>query len=78
MHQNYIKHNTETASKSSQNRSPLLCYRFVSTTLTAQISSGNAIAKPLGSNYSPFLHYHCVGTSLTMQIPNGNTIANLF
>ena len=26
--------------------SPLLCYRFVSTTLTAQIPNGNAIAKP--------------------------------
>ncbi len=26
--------------------SPLLCYRFVSTTLAAQIPSGNAIAKP--------------------------------
>ena len=37
MHQNYIKYNTKTASKSTQDCSPLLCYRFVSTTLTAQI-----------------------------------------
>ena len=36
MSQNQLKYN--------QNCSPLLCYRFVSTTLTAQIPNGNAIA----------------------------------
>ena len=49
MHQNYIKYNTKTASKSTQDCSPLLCYRFVSTALTAQIPNGNAIANLLGS-----------------------------
>ena len=48
MHQNYIKYNTKTASKSTQDCSPLLCYRFVSTALTAQIPNGNAIANLLG------------------------------
>ena len=48
MHQNYIKYNTKTASKSTQDCSPLLCYRFVSTTLAAQIPSGNAIANSQG------------------------------
>ena len=37
--------------------SPLLCYRFVSTSLTMQIPSGNAIAKPPAFSYSPLLHY---------------------
>ena len=41
MPQNQLKYN--------QNCSPLLCYRFVSTTLTAQIPNGNAIANLLGS-----------------------------
>jgi hypothetical protein len=49
MLQNYIKYNTKTASKSTQDCSPLLCYRFVTTTLAAQIPSGNAIANLLGS-----------------------------
>ena len=40
MHQNYIKYNTKTASKSTQDCSPLLCYRFAATTLTAQIPTG--------------------------------------
>ena len=48
MHQNYIKYNTKTASKSTHDCSPLLCYRFVSTALTAQIPNGNAIANLLG------------------------------
>ena len=48
MLQNYIKYNAETASKSTQDCSPLLCYRFVSTALTAQIPNGNAIANLLG------------------------------
>ena len=53
MHQNYIKYNTKTASKSTpyftgKTCSPLLCYRFVSTTLAAQIPSGNAIANSQG------------------------------
>ena len=48
MHQNYIKYNTKTASKSTQDCSPLLCYRFVSTALTAQIPNGNAIANSQG------------------------------
>ena len=48
MLQNYIKYNTKTVSKSTQDCSPLLCYRFVSTALTAQIPNGNAIANLLG------------------------------
>ena len=48
MHQNYIKYNAETPPKSTQDCSPLLCYRFVSTALTAQIPNGNAIANLLG------------------------------
>ena len=49
MLQTYLKYNTKTASKSTpsftgKTCSPLLCYRFVSTTLAAQIPSGNAIA----------------------------------
>jgi len=48
MYQNWIKYNTKTASKSNQDCSPLLCYRFVSTALTAQIPNGNAIANLLG------------------------------
>ena len=37
MHQNYIKYNTKTASKSTQDCSPLLHYHYVSTLLTMQI-----------------------------------------
>ena len=37
MLQNYIKYNAKTSSKSTQDCSPLLCYRFATTTLTAQI-----------------------------------------
>ena len=48
MCQTYLKYNTKTASKSTQDCSPLLCYRFVSTALTAQIPNGNAIANLLG------------------------------
>ena len=47
--------------------SPLLCYRFVSTTLTAQIST-----ETLSQSHRlcfMLLHYHYVSTSLTMQIP---------
>ena len=48
-----LKYNTETHQKSPQSFtgktcSPLLCYRFVSTTLAAQIPSGNAIANSQG------------------------------
>ena len=53
MLQNYIKYNAETPPKYPQTftgktYSPLLCYRFVSTTLAAQIPSGNAIANSQG------------------------------
>ena len=53
MYQNWIKYNTETLPKYPQSFtgktcSPLLCYRFVSTTLAAQIPSGNAIANSQG------------------------------
>ena len=48
MLQNYIKYNAKTVSKSTQDCSPLLYYRFVTTTLTAQIPSGNAIANSQG------------------------------
>ena len=53
MHQNYTKYNTEAPPKYHQTFtgktcSPLLCYRFVSTTLAAQIPSGNAIANSQG------------------------------
>ena len=47
--------------------SPLLCYRFVSTTLTAQIPM-----ETLSQSHRlcfMLLHYHYVSTSLTMQIP---------
>ena len=44
MYQNWIKYNTKTASKSTQDCSPLFYYRSVNTTLTMQIPSGNAIA----------------------------------
>ena len=47
--------------------SPLLCYRFVSTTLTAQIPT-----ETLSQSHRlcfMLLHYHYVSTSLTMQIP---------
>ena len=37
MYQNYIKYNTKTASKSTQDCSPLLHYHYVSTLLTMQI-----------------------------------------
>ena len=37
MHQNYIKYNTKTAPKSTQDCSPLLHYHYVSTSLTMQI-----------------------------------------
>ena len=53
MQQNYIKYNAKTPPKPPQSFtgktcSPLLCYRFVSTTLAAQIPSGNAIANSQG------------------------------
>ena len=53
MIQIYLKYNTKTASKSTpsftgKTCSSLLCYRFVSTTLAAQIPSGNAIANSQG------------------------------
>ena len=48
MHQNYIKYNAKTASKSTQDYYPLLHYHYVSTTLAAQIPSGNAIANSQG------------------------------
>ena len=53
MCQTYLKYTTKTASKSTpsftgKTCSPLLCYRFVSTTLAAQIPSGNAIANSQG------------------------------
>ena len=47
--------------------SPLLCYRFVTTALTAQIP-----AETLSQSHRlcfMLLHYHYVSTSLTMQIP---------
>ena len=47
--------------------SPFLCYRSVSTTLTAQIP-----AETLSQSHRlcfMLLHYHYVITSLTMQIP---------
>ena len=48
MYQTYLKYNAQTPLKSTQDCSPLLCYRFVSTALTAQIPNGNAIANLLG------------------------------
>jgi hypothetical protein len=49
MLQNHLKYNPKPPLKSTQDCSPLLCYRFVTTTLTAQIPNGNAIANLLGS-----------------------------
>jgi len=71
MLQNYIKYNAKTSSKSTQDCSPLLCYRFVTTTLTAQIPNGNAIAKPPALLHSTLLYY----TTLATQISSGNAIA---
>ena len=48
MYQTYLKYNAQTPLKSTQDCSPLLCYRFVSTTLAAQIPNGNAIANSQG------------------------------
>ena len=53
MIQIYLKYNTETPPKypksfTGKTCSSLLCYRFVSTTLAAQIPSGNAIANSQG------------------------------
>lgn len=39
--------NSNITPKYEQDSSPLLCYRFVSTILTAQIPNGNAIAKTI-------------------------------
>ena len=60
---NYVKNSDFFAS----NCSPLLCYRSVTTTLTAQIP-----AETLSQSHRlcfMLLHYHYVSTSLTMQIP---------
>ena len=68
MHYNYVKNSDFWAS----NCSPLLCYRFVSTTLTAQIPT-----ETLSQSHRlcfMLLHYHYVSTSLTMQIPSGNVL----
>ena len=46
-HYNYAK-NSGFERYSGSLHSPLLCYRFVSTTLAAQIPSGNAIANSQG------------------------------
>ena len=62
-HYNYVKNSGFWVSDCS----PLLCYRFVSTTLTAQIP-----AETLSQSHRlcfMLLHYHYVSTSLTMQIP---------
>ena len=72
-HYNYVRSSVFFAS----NCSPLLCYRSVTTALTAQIPNGNAITKPQGFSCSPLLCYRFVTTTLTAQIPNGNAIANL-
>ena len=67
MYQNYIKYNAETPPKSTQDCSPLLCYRFATTTLTAQIP-----AETLSQTHRVcfmLLCYHCVSTTLATQIP---------
>ena len=59
--------NERTSSYEEHSYSPLLCYRFVSTTLTAQIPT-----EMLSQSHRlcfMLLHYHYVSTSLTMQIP---------
>ena len=74
MLQNYIKYNAKTSSKSTQDCSPLLCYRFVSTTLTAQIPT-----ETLSQTHRVcfmLLCYRFATTTLAAQIPNGNAIAN--
>ena len=62
-HYNYVRSSVFFAS----NCSPLLCYRSVTTALTAQIP-----AETLSQSHRlcfMLLHYHYVSTSLTMQIP---------
>ncbi len=79
MRQIYFKYYLKNYSKRTQSFtgktcSPLLCYRFVSTTLTAQIP-----AETLSQSHRlcfMLLHYHYVITALTVQIPNGNAITN--
>ena len=63
---NYVG-NSDFGCYSGSSYSPLLCYRFVSTTLTAQIPM-----ETLSQSHRlcfMLLHYHYVSTSLTMQIP---------
>ena len=63
IHYNYMENSVFFAS----NCSPLLCYRSVTTALTAQIP-----AETLSQSHRlcfMLLHYHYVSTSLTMQIP---------
>ena len=65
-HYNYME-NSGFKRYSGSLHSPLLCYRFVSTTLTAQIPM-----ETLSQSHRlcfMLLHYHYVSTSLTMQIP---------
>ena len=60
---NYVKNSDFWVSDCS----PLLCYRFATTTLTAQIPT-----ETLSQSHQLcflLLHYHYVSTSLTMQIP---------
>ena len=62
-HYNYVKNSGFWVSDCS----PLLCYRFVTTALTAQIPT-----ETLSQSHRlcfMLLHYHYVSTSLTMQIP---------
>ena len=66
-HYNYVKNSGFRAPDCFFLCSPLLCYRFVSTTLTVQIP-----AETLSQTHRVcfmLLHYHYVSTSLTMQIP---------
>ena len=67
MLQNYIKYNTKTASKSTQDCSPLLHYHYVSTSLTMQIPT-----ETLSQTHRVcfmLLCYRFVSTTLTAQIP---------
>ena len=72
MHQTQLKYYPKyPQSFTGKTCSPLLCYRFVSTTLTAQIP-----AETLSQSHRVFLVLRfCTSTALTVQIPNGNAIA---
>ena len=70
MLQNHLKYNPKPPLKSTQDCSPLLCYRFVTTTLTAQIPM-----KTLSQSHRLcFMLLHCHFVNYANSC--GNAIAN--